>query len=118
MADDLSIGSSIDGDLNDFLQTQGILESYESTYRKEETSMTVDGTGQGQGTGKSTIQVEMNEDSLFLDNSLSNDEGTSISGIDTADVLLSSCKKVNAVLNRNGHFPVQFTSSDINNSNK
>ena len=65
MADDLSIGSSIDGDLNDFLQTQGILESYESTYRKEETSMTVDGTGQGQGTGKSTIQVEMNEDSLL-----------------------------------------------------
>ena len=101
------MGSSIDGELNDFLQTQGILTGTINA-KEEEMKITAGndlGTDQGLG---SKVDIHINEESLFLDNSLSNDEGTSISGIDTADVLLSSCKKVNAVLNRHGYFPVQL----------
>ena len=114
--DDLSIGSSIDGDLNDFLHTQGILSRPTNSNEEEMKPM----TGEELGTDdiESKVDIEIHEESLFLDNSISNDEGTSISGIDTADVLLSSCKKVDALLSRHGHFPVQLTSSDINNSNQ
>ena len=114
--DDLSIGSSIDGDLNDFLQTQGILSGKTSSY--EETKITRGSELRTDRDLGNEVDIEIHEESLFLDNSVSNEEGTSISGIDTADVLLSSCKKVNALLNRYGHFPVQLTSSDINNSNQ
>ena len=89
--DDLSIGSSIDGDLNDFLQTQGILSGKTNSY--EETKISRDSELRTDRDLGNEAGIEIHEESLFLDNSVSNEEGTSISGIDTADVLLSSCKK-------------------------
>ena len=84
--DDLSVESSIDGDLNDFLRNQGIFKDL---------SQNIDDTN-------------------FLDGSFDQN----ISKIDSFENLLSSCSKINTILNENGYYPVQFSSSDIDISNQ
>ena len=110
--DGISVGSSIDGELNEFLETQGIFRRKETSDKSLEKRRVAGDVGNVSNSG-GVDHHNMDEESLFLDHSATEH---SISGIDTTEILLSNCSRVNTIFNQSGFFPVTFTSSDINNS--
>jgi hypothetical protein len=89
--DDVSVNSSIDGDLQDFLKNKGLLDHNISKH--------LDNSSDG-------------DDNQNL--SYSKLSSISHSSFDEADLFISNCRKINKLLQTHGHVPVELMNSDIN----